>query len=77
MKRTLLLLCAAALLTACESSKNRSVNEPSGAEVTNAPPEQARDINQQPYPGTSPFDQQQRNITPRGPDGADTQDMNP
>lgn len=85
MKRTLLLLCAAAgLMAACATHENRNVNEPAGAEATSAPTTQLRDINQMPYsgtgapvPGTDANFDVQRNNTARGPSGARSFEMNP
>ena len=62
MKR--IIICAAAgglgLLAwcGCQSSsydQASMTHEPAGAFTTNAPETQARDINQQPYPGNNPF----------------------
>jgi len=58
MKRLLLALCPVALVLAgCASSAPQSgqpINEPAGWE-TQSVDSQARDLNQQPYPGTNPI----------------------
>jgi hypothetical protein len=60
--KKLLLLVGAAALVACthdQERDNRTMNEPAGAAIgTNSMSMPARDINQQPYPGTSSLNQQ-------------------
>jgi hypothetical protein len=65
MKTIMILACSVSvmLLAGCAGQNynqigenGQIISEPAGAESTNSPPEtQARDINQQPYPGNDPY----------------------